>query len=76
MGGDWREIDEEVCGRDDTDDKRSRRKKKLRENLSREREKTAGVNQTRGGVVYFLRHDDFVRFYFTVYSRCRCRYLV
>ena len=27
-GGDWREIDEEVRGRDDTDDKRSRRKKK------------------------------------------------
>ena len=46
-GGDWREIDEEVRGRADTDDKRSRRKKKWKENLSREREKTAGVNQTR-----------------------------
>ena len=55
-GGDWQEIDEEVRGRDNTDDKRSRRKKKLRENLSREREKTAGVNQTHGGVVYFLTH--------------------
>ena len=27
-GGDWQEIDEEVRGRDNTDDKRSRRKKK------------------------------------------------
>ena len=46
-GGDWPDIEEEVRGHDNTDDKRSRRKKKGKENLSREREKTAGVNQTR-----------------------------
>ena len=75
-GGDWQEIDEEVRGRDNTDDKRSRRKKKWWENLSREREKTAGVNQTRVGVIYLIKQGVFVRFYFTIYSRCRCRYLV